>query len=107
MAASPTVRPVRVPPPDFANKNLPRTRQPARAWFRIHPQASGAIFFGLNPVHRYSHPDCPDRVLYLTIDPETCCWERFGDTTLDNQHILAKTQWDDAMISTVEVPPLS
>jgi RES domain len=99
-------RPVRVPPPDLGKRDLPQTRQLARAWYRLHPAAFGAIFFSLNPTHRYSRPGCPCPILYVAIDPQTCLWERFGDYVFDNQHTLPKTQWDDAMFSTIDVPNL-
>jgi hypothetical protein len=40
------------------------------------------------------------------MDPETCLWERFGDDVFDNGYTLPQTQWDDAMISTIDVPNL-
>jgi hypothetical protein len=72
----------------------------------VHPAALRAVFFSLKPVHRYSHPRCPFKILYVAIDPETCLWERFGDIVLDSQHSLPQTQWDDSMFSTIDVPAL-
>ena len=105
MSASPT-RPVRLPPTDLANHPLPRTRQIARAWYRVHPSSDDAIYFSLLPTHRFSHPNCPYKFLYLTIDAQTCLWERFGDLMFDGAHALPKTHWDDASISAIQVPPL-
>jgi hypothetical protein len=105
MSRSSGNRRIRLPPPDFAVRPLPRTRQIARAWFRIHPKASKAIYFSLNPSHRFSHPNCPHKILYLAIDEETCLFERFGDYIYDNGHQLPLALWDDTAISTIDVPP--
>ena len=105
MSSSPSSRPVRFPPPNFAAQQLPRTRQIARAWFRIHPKAHNAIYFSLNPSHRYSHPNCPHKILYVAIDQETCLLERFGDYIYDNGHQLPQALWDDTAISAINVPP--
>jgi hypothetical protein len=105
MSSSPGSRPVRLPPPDLATQRLPRTRQIARTWFRVHPLAYKAVHFTLNPTHRYSHPNCPFKVLYVAIDPETCLFERFGDDLYDNARHLPQTLWDDTAISVIEAPP--
>ncbi len=76
----------------------------ARTWFRVHASAHRAIHFTLNPLHRYSHPNCPFKILYVAIDPETCLFERFGDNLYDNALHLPQTIWDDTMISTIEAP---
>ena len=102
----PPNRPVWLPPADLAARALPRTRQIARAWFRVHQSVHNAIYFSLNPAHRFSHPDCPHKLLYAAIDPQTCLWESFGDRVFDGRHVLPKTIWDDASISAVNVPPL-
>jgi hypothetical protein len=65
-----------------------------------------AIHFTLKPTHRYSHPNCPYPILYVAMDAGTCLWERFGDNVFDHGYTLPKTQWDDQMISTIEVPRL-
>ena len=106
MSSSPTSRPVRLPPPDLATQQLPRTRQIARAWFRVHPKGLNAICFSLNPGHRYSHPKCPSPSLYVAIDPETCLLERFGDYLYDNARQLPQTIWDSTVISRIDAPPL-
>ena len=98
-------RPVRLPPPDLPTQQLPTTRQFAREWFRVHPKACKAISFSLSPTHRYSHPNCPFKILYVAIDPETCLFERFGDNVYGNALHLPQTVWDDTAISTVDVPP--
>src|SRR5438105_2379585 len=106
MAGNQRARPITLPPADLAGQRLPRTRQIARAWFKVHPRSYDAISFALKPTHRYSHPNCPHPILYAGIDPDTCLWEVFGDAIFDHRHVLPKTQWDDLMISTIEVPPL-
>jgi hypothetical protein len=104
-SSGPANRPVRHPPPDLANQQLPRSRQIARKWFRVHSVAHQALYFSLNPAHRYSHPSCPCKILYVAIDPETCLFERFGDTLYDQRHHLPRTLWDSSAISTIDVPP--
>ncbi len=106
MSSSPATRPLRLPPPDLATRQLPRTRQMARAWFRVHATTRNAIDFSLSPTHRYSHPNCPHRILYVAMDPETCLMERFGDTIYDNGRQLPQKLWDETAISTIDVPPL-
>ena len=106
MAGNQGARPIRLPPADLAAHDLPRTRQIARAWFKVHPRSYDAIFFRLKPTHRYSHPSCPYPILYLGIDVETCLWEIFGDAVFDKGHALPRTQWDDLMVSSIYVPPL-
>jgi len=85
---------------------LPRTHQLARAWFRVHQNVHNAIFFSLNPAHRFSHPNCPDKLLYVAMDAHTCLWERLGDMMFDGGHALSRTQWDTTSISKIDVPPL-
>src|SRR5215204_827474 len=99
-------RPIRRPPADLAKLVLPRTRQIAREWFRVHQSVHHAIFFSVNPTHRFSHPSCPHKLLYVAMDPHTCLWERFGDTMFDGGHALPRMQWDTTSISTIDVPPL-
>jgi hypothetical protein len=78
----------------------------ARAWFRVHQTVHQAIYFGLNSINRFSHPNCPHKLLYVAIDPQTCFWECFGDMMFDGGRALPRTTWDDASISTIELPPL-
>ncbi len=106
MAGNQPTRPLRLPPADLAAHELPRTRQIARGWFRVHARAYKAIFFNLKPTHRYSHPNCPCPILYVAMDVETCLWEVFGDSVFDNERALPKTQWDDFVVSMIDVPHL-
>jgi hypothetical protein len=102
----PPNRTLRLPPTDLSARTLLRTRQTARPWFRVHQSAHHAINFSLNPTHRFSHPSCACKILYVAIDPQTCFWECFGDRLYDGGHSLPKTVWDDASLSTIDVPPL-
>ena len=106
MAGNPPARPIRLPPADLATQELPRTRQITRTWFRVHARASNAISFNLKPTHRYSHPNCPCPILYVSMDAETCLWEVFGDAVFDNGRALPKTQWDDLIVSAIDVTHL-
>src|SRR5947199_403644 len=106
MAGNPPRRVIRLPLADVATQKLPRTRQIARAWFRVHSRASNALVFNLKPTHRYSHPNCPFPILYVAIDAETCLWEVLGDAVFDSGRVLPKTQWDDAILSVIDVPNL-
>jgi RES domain-containing protein len=106
MANNPARRPIRLPTAYLSAQPLPRTRQIARAWYRVHQTIHDAIYFSLIPTHRFSHPKCSSKFLYVAIDPGTCIWERFGDQIFDNDHALPKTHWDDASISAITVPPL-
>ena len=107
MSSSPPTRPLRLPPADLAQRTLPHARLPARGWYRVHPASQGAISFSLNPAHRFSHPNCPDKVLYVATDLETCLWERFGDTVFDQDHRVLKGLWMGTSVSIIEVPSLS
>jgi hypothetical protein len=106
MASNPAQRPIRLPPANLATQPLPRTRQISRSWYRVHPSKYNAIYFSLLPTHRFSHPNCLSKFMYVAIDNETCLWECFGDMMFDNGHSLPKTHWDDASISQIDVPPL-
>ena len=99
-------RTARHPPSDLASHPLPRTRQIARQWFRVHPTAYDPVYFCLVPTHRYSHPKCKSNILYVGIDIQTCLWEIFGDMTFDNAHALPRTHWDSCSCSIIDVPPL-
>lgn len=106
MASSPASRPLRYPSADFANHPLPRTRQAARKWCRVHPAIYKGSHFSLLPTHRFSHPGCPHKLLYMAMEPAACLWECFGDRVFDNGHALPKTVWDDSVISLIELPEL-
>jgi hypothetical protein len=103
MSASPAARPFRFPPADFATTGIPTIRQPARSWFRIHQSNHHAVHFCLMPTHRFSHPACRFDFLYLSVDIETCLFERFGDTAYDNQKTVAGSLWNAHSLSPVRV----
>jgi hypothetical protein len=97
---------LRHPATDFSQVKIPRTRQPARKWFRIHQHAHNAIHFSLNNTHRFSHEDCPYAVLYLAIDVDTCLFERFGDIAYDGARTVPQSLWEAHCISSIHVPEL-
>jgi RES domain len=103
MSANPGTRLVRLPPADFARISIPRTRQPLRSWFRVHPSKSKGICFSLDPTHRFSHPASSFDFLYLGLDIETCLFERFGDTAYDNQRTIAGSLWSTHSLSLIQV----
>lgn len=107
MSSSAPARPLRLPPPDLEQRTLPHSRLGARAWHRVHPASQKAISFSLNSAHRFSHPNCHCRFLYVGTDLETCLWERFGDTVFGQDHRVSKTLWMSIVVSAVKVPPLS
>jgi RES domain-containing protein len=107
MSSSEPTRPLRLPLPDLAQRALPHSRLAARTWYRVHSASHKAISFGLNPAHRFSHPTCPYRFLYLGADLETCLWERFGDTVFDQDHRVLKALWMSISASAIQVPRLS
>ncbi len=106
MSSSAPTRPLRLPPADLAQRTIPRARLPARAWYRVHPTGHDAIHFSLNPTHRFSHSNCPYKFLYLGTNPETCLWERFGDTVFGQDHRILKKLWMDTSISVIKSPAL-
>jgi hypothetical protein len=106
MSNNPSVRPLRLPPADFDRIKVPRTRQPARNWYRVHQSRYPAVFFSLNNQHRFSHDACSYPFLYLAADIETCLFERFGDKTYNEQKTIAQSLWEAHSVSTVQVPEI-
>jgi hypothetical protein len=100
------VRPLRLPDPVFDQIKVPRTRQPARDWFRVHPIQFKALFFSLNPGHRFSHAGCPYQFLYMGADIDTCLFERFGDTAYDGKKIIPRSLWRNHGLSKLRMPEL-
>ena len=99
-------RPIHRPLPDFAENDLPVTAYPARKLWRLHEKGLRAINFSLNPEHRFSHGDCPCKVLYLGEAFTTCIWERFGDDILNAGSPVSLKLWTTRSISQVDVPAL-
>ena len=99
-------RPTRRPLPDFAKNDLPVTLYPACDLWRLHETGLAAIFFSLNPGHRFSHVSCPLPVLYLAEQPDTCIWERFGDDILNPGSPVSLKLWTSRTLSRIKVPKL-
>src|SRR5437867_2096547 len=104
MSSDPAERVLRLPPGNLAEKKIPRSRQPARNWFRVHQTRHAAAHFSLSAAHRFSHPDCPHAVLYLAVDVHTCLFERFGDLAYGNQKAIPQSLWNAHSVSMVKVP---
>ncbi len=102
----PVSRPIRRPLPDFAKSDLPVTLYPACKLWRLHEKGLGAIYFSLNPEHRFSHANCPCKVLYLGEEFTTCIWERFGDDILNEGSPVSLKLWTTRSISQVDTPEL-
>ncbi len=107
MSNNPADRPLRLPPVDFPNIKIPRTRQPKRSWFRVHQARHSPAHFSLDAHHRYSHKDCPYPFLYLGADVQTCLFERFGDKAYDHQNAISQSLWNAHFASMVEVPEIN
>jgi hypothetical protein len=93
-----------LPPPNLAQIKIPRSRLPARHWFRVHQTQLAAICFSLNPTHRYSHKDCAWPILYMGEDAETCLFERFGDMAYDHERAVPVSLWRAHSLSVVSAP---
>ena len=99
-------RPQLRPRADFAQREIPVTRQPARSWFRVHKTGSPAVLFGNFPYHRFSNPDCPHRLLYLGATIQTCLWEVFGDDIFTGKRMIPIGKWRRSLVSRIDVPEL-
>jgi RES domain len=106
MSNKPADRSLRFPPDNLSGMEIPRTRQPARSWFRVHQSRYPAVYFSLNTRHRYSHKECQYPLLYVGVDLDTCLFERFGDRAYDNQKAINESRWNSHRISTIQVPGL-
>lgn len=106
MSHDPVARPLRLPPVSFSGIKIPKTRQPARNWFRVHQSCHSAVYFSLAANHRFSHKDCPYSLLYLGVDIDTCLFERFGDLAYDHQKAIPQSLWSIHSTSLVRVPEL-
>jgi hypothetical protein len=94
------------PAPDLKERQIPATRQPARAWFRLHRSTASAVSFGLHPFHRFSHATAPYPVLYLGPNISTCLWEVFGDDVFQDNRVIAASKWRERSVSRITVPEL-
>ncbi len=106
MSSSPAVRTLRLPAPDFDKLKIPRTRQPVGKWFRVHQTLHSALYFSLDPAHRFSHKDCPYPVLYLGVNIDTCLFERFGNEAYDGAKTLPQSLWKAHSVSLFQVPAM-
>lgn len=99
-------RPYYTPGTDFSQRLIPVTRQPQRAWFRVHRSGSPAIQFGIRAHHRFSHPDCPFALLYIGASISACLWEYFGDDVFGGRRVISAAKWSDCSLSRLAVPQL-
>lgn len=95
------------PGPDFGQKQIPVTRQPARVWFRVHRREVSALEFGVHDFHRFSHANCPYPLLYVGPNIQTCLWEVFGDDVFQDDRAIAAGKWMGRQVSQIAVPELS
>ena len=107
MSSRAPTRPLRLPPADFAQRTFPHARLAPRGWYRVHRTSHDAVAFSLNSAHRFSHSNCPYKVLYVGGDLDTCLWERFGDTIFDQDHRVPKGLWMGTSVSIIKVPSLA
>jgi hypothetical protein len=94
------------PGADFPRQAIPLTRQPPRAWFRVHRADAPAVQFGTLAHHRFSHPDGPFGLLYLGVSIQTCLWEYFGDDVFRGQRAIPAAKWATRCVSRIAVPEL-
>jgi len=107
MPSNPTSpRRVYTPGVDFNQRTIPATRQPQRAWFRVHRSGSPAIQFGIRPHHRFSHPKCLFPQLYGGASIPACLWEYFGDDVFGGQRVISAAKWNGCSLSRIVVPQL-
>lgn len=99
-------RPLYAPGADFNQRTIPVTRQPQRAWFRVHRSDSPAIQFGIRAHHRFSHPNCPFPLLYIGATIPACLWESFGDDVFGGQRVISAAKWNGCSLSRIAVPQL-
>lgn len=99
-------RPIWSPPADLDQRSIPRHRQPARIWFRVHGKHDPALAFRLAAHHRFSHPESLHKLLYVGSDPATCLWERFGDDAYRGCRALSQHIWAESVLSQIHVPEM-
>lgn len=103
---NPASRRLRQPSPDFGSLHFPIAQVPSASWLRVHQSRAEPIAFSKNPNHRFSHPECPYRLLYLGMDLDTCLFERFGDEMYDGQMTLPESLWNAHSVSLLRCPAL-
>ena len=99
-------RPLYTPSTDFNQRTIPATRQPRRAWFRVHRSGSAAIQFAIRSHHRFSHLNCPFPLLYVGASIPACLWEYFGDDVFRGQRVISAARWNACSLSRIAVPQL-
>src|SRR5882724_6304282 len=99
MSNDPAVRTLRLPLESLGATRIPRTRQPARGWVRVHLSRHGAVHFSRKEFHRFSHPRSPYALLCLGSDIPTCLFERFGDEMYDQRKTVAESLWQAHSVS--------
>lgn len=95
-----------MPAPDFNLRTIPVTRQPQRAWFRVHRIGASGAKFGCLPHHRFSHPNASFPLLYLGATIQTCLWEYFGEDVFEGRRVISCAKWQGCGLSRVIVPEL-
>jgi hypothetical protein len=96
-------RPVRLPLPSFAASALPVRTLENFEFRRLHESGRDPIYFGLNPGHRFSHPQGRCGLLYLAATVNTCIWERFGDDILNPGSPVPRSVWIQRQLSKIRV----
>ena len=94
------------PGTDFNQRAIPATRQPQRAWFRVHRAGGPAARFGRLPHHRFSHPNGPFQLLYVGASIQTSLWEYFGDDVFGGRRVISAAKWSGCCLSRIVVPEL-
>jgi hypothetical protein len=94
------------PSPDFDQRAIPVTRQPRRAWFRVHKLGLPAVLFGNFSHHRFSHRDCPFPLLYVGASIQTCLWKVFGDDLFQGRRTISSGKWAGSCVSQIIVPEI-
>ncbi len=87
------------PPPDLATSDLP-IKEVSSTWYRIHPAALDAIFFGRDTGNRFSAPAGEYGILYLGESTAAAFVETFGHAT--GFRFVQRSELAVRAISTVE-----
>src|SRR5580692_5506045 len=106
MSSNPVIRPIRLPPSNFAQTKISSRRVAERTWYRVHQAQLDAIHFTLNPGHRFSHSRCPYPILYLGADIDTCFFERFGGFLYQQAKTLSASFWQAHNVAAIRVPEI-
>ncbi len=96
-------RPIRLPAADFDKKPLPfRTVRGLKA-LRVHGPYP-PVEFRLVSSHRFSHPDAPEALLYLSFDLEICLMECFGDAIYGRPgSVVSRSAWMRKRVTRIQV----